>query len=796
MYLKKKLNIMRSIKNKSVTVVIGVILLISILFLFIYQYQVIQIPQEKLEDEFQHDAEVSKQIKSLQEDILISRNVEETRNKEINMGVEYQFNIFFNSIFETIHSDSYGRLKTKDFNDKMVIKNAVATGKGSNYWNGRVDHCESEDGEYCYNTTSLQYSIDYSEYENNTVKYIENQNLYSIQENPFANDTFEKIRGDEIINNDQIKLTSLSSNINIFQSGSQTLAVKPISSSNNVIQIKGEEINESKNEYKPIVLKIPTRLNEEDWRNELIKNIDSNNYNLEFKSTPYDYNIAEIEINGSKTYELELSKIHLQKPSDKKTPKTEPAYVTWRQSDRLNIQENNIKSIKGEVRDKYNNPIRGATVKANAYSDEGDCYGDFKSASTLEECDGYNQPGTHISDSEGRVTFSYKPPSVDNDRDITIELKLQDETLSNKKIKYSNSKLSNSINASNISEYTTSRGAVNNKFLNSPPYSHRTCFRTSVCGIGESQTPFFRILDISVNQYTFTEGREQKLKIIVDNVGNRTIERDISLTYQPPGGGVFRVETKEVRLVPNERRDIIYNMTLEDIDTPDGNVNIRLITNSILSQPMQNIRYADHTTATFAATVLDTDPKNTLKKTPTVYKDRVGGTINQGYTSNIPPVEKRKNGYNDTSSGNLVQFPNLLDSSNRTAKVINEEIINNKINIGIANRNIFDNYYYYMRIDYKYEKTDAKQDYIKVELVDNTGKRINPYSVYALPETNGNINQVLYPLTPEEIQHIQKTNRLSKVLSLKLENKETQNTVFEIKNMEIISTYRIANKNN
>lgn len=415
----------KSSNDKSVAPVVGILLLISIFFLFMAQYQTVQIPEEKEDIEINHHQTVNAQLEKLANTIITSSDTGEESIVEVDMGTEYSFDIFLSSIFEALHIDPTGNMRVNSFVDQVKIYNAEAIGSAEGFWRGSSNPCDGP-RDHCFETASFRYVANYQAYKEDSIKYYENQMLFEIYQNNETSSSAIISTGKDILNKNNINLQALSGSFSLTQKHTEGFKVDPVSSSTNTITIQGNSSEDSDGNitYQDIRIDIPTRLNEESWRGGIINMNNSNLVKLEYNNNSISNNVS-LFLRGNNTYQLSLSKIHLT-PVSNTNPhdKPEAAYISWSESDEVDIRENSLKTISAQVRDRFNNPVSNVGVRASAFDSNGECYGDFQTSSQI--CNGYNQPGVRISNSKGNVNFQYKAPRTQRDVSITIELEVKD----------------------------------------------------------------------------------------------------------------------------------------------------------------------------------------------------------------------------------------------------------------------------------------------------------------------------------------------------------------------------------
>jgi hypothetical protein len=324
---------------------------------------------------------------------------------------------------------------------KIKISNAENNGVASNYWTG--------DQEREYKTGILSYKVDYSRFVRNADLFMEHGYIYrdTIKDDD-TNINMIPVSEQPIINSNQITLYTLQSgtpsgpssdgeSLRVQRIEPSIVEVNPTSAPMKTVGITNNEDSEH------IRIKLPTRLDQSNW-NEVLDNqisettgtppneqcVDSNKH-VKGISNVGGENAVEITMCKGITYNLRMSRIDLQTRSKRGLiPPTEKQYIAVNNDQVVNIREESLINIQGEVRDRYNNGVVGVSVLAEAKDTQNqDCAGDFtdRTASTNPECDdsGQEQPGLSVSDSTGDISFVYQAPSIESDQEVTFSYRFK-----------------------------------------------------------------------------------------------------------------------------------------------------------------------------------------------------------------------------------------------------------------------------------------------------------------------------------------------------------------------------------
>lgn len=747
------------------SVVVGVILMISIIFLFAGQYQLIQVPQDKLEAEFEHDSEVNQDFISLSNSIDSSSSSSERLSVEFPISPSYDFDVVFSSIFEAVNLEPTGNVRGEEFVKDMKVENATGLDGSENYWTGYSDPCEEDT--HCFRTSFIQYEPSYEEYRDSSIKHYENHLAYNKFDDGFGNVSFDNLEeSSDIVDGNQINLITLSARFDLTTRGRESLEIVPVSASSNTISVTGDD-------DKPIVLEIPTRLPEEEWLSILSGN--DNIENIEYDGNRQVGASVRVYLNGTKSYDLKLSNIHVEPNSiDSEKPDNEARYIAWSNFNDFDMSEDNNRIVSAEVRDRFNNPVSGVPVIAYAFADNKDqtflsCRGDFANHIDVNdsECNSnvVDQPGYSISDSGGSVSFEYRSSSLNRDQDVSLEMYLFNDTIfdtvSNNNGFVGNMLLSNS-------DETARRGSVNNKFTSSPDYAF---------SILDGEVDTFRILDIRPESYSITDGNPMDVAVIVENVGSKSITRDLELSETLSFEN--KVGEKSIQLDPYERKTVEFDLELSDLDeNSDFALFAGTDQTSVLSQP-KPMRFLSDSSVSYDVTVLDEDPKNIINKTPSRYKDDFGTAGDDFYTDNIPPIEN--------TSGNLVNFYDTFEEGG-SSLIIKEDDQTDELNIGIEHRNIFDNNVFFLQLEYIYDPPNQESE-LELSPKRLSGNQIDHRTRYEIPPTEGEKKVINFTFSDRESRYIQNSNHLSYTIKGDVSEFNEGDTLLELNRINLRTDY-------
>lgn len=803
--------------NKAVAGLIGIFLLlvIAVITAGIYQQSVVPIQEEN--KEIEHQRTTVEQMQELRTGVITSSSESSKTSIELKMGIKYKNGLLglLQSSFET---PSPGTLISKRQQQQMKIKNADGLGSSQNYWIGETN---SVCPDYCYETDLVEYIPDYRRQQLAPhIKY-ENSIVFSESQTLAGGKQIVPRTGQDIVNGRDISLTAISApNINTSTTSQTSIDITPVSASSNTIRIENKT-------SEPIKIEIPTSINDtEVWENVLCNQFDSNynatspNCNTTDSSGGEDGYI--IDMNTKKTakdkiraivlkmeegfvYNLKLSRINLMARSKRTSiNNTEPAYVAWNSGDRLNLREGTVSEIPAQVRDKYNNPKVGIRTKATALvpnntattsdpKESLDCIGSFDvPESSLpiienkkENCNNnprYEQPGSRVSGDEGRLSYFYEVPEVENDVPIEVKIKVIEGKV-----------LSNSIN-DKIKKVKRNLKKTAENTTKQPVDVNLRKFKHGVVPYNPDETDkSLRILDLRAPDKKVSVTNDYYLTAILENDGVEPIDlqNDIltknSIHLINEDGIKYAsdvVEPTEVKgsIEPGERIRFTFKMNFEE----SGLKYIEMVPTMKGEKSQFYLNVANKTSRIESYLIQNQGELEITNQRPSRFKDNDSEPQEDFEERNIPPFKIKNGSFIDTSSGDLSNFENFgnpLKSTNLESSTSGDDI-----NIGIAYFRVPETPAYTIDINY----TSGSGEAYKLNVVSSNGKETQDNIVLALPSGINNKQNRKFHLSPEQSRVIRNQNELFSVFN------QTTGTSLDINKMELKTTndiIKITNSN-
>ncbi|WP_224449207.1 Ig-like domain-containing protein [Haloprofundus salilacus] len=359
--------------RRAVTVQVGSILLFGILILSMSMYQAQVVPADNERVEFDHNQRVQQDMLDTRSAILRSAATDTTRPVSISLGVRYPNRVLFVN-----PPPVSGRLSTTESDaDGIVVENARALdGETADYWTGEDVRT--------FETRSLEYAPEYTEYRNPPTTVYENSVLY----NGFGNGATLPESEQTLVDGRRISLVALDGKVSTARTGNAALDARPVSASTRTTTVTSDG--------DPIRISLATELSEEKWQ-EL----------LEDEEYVTDLGVADgvltITLEADQTYSLRMAKIGVGSGTNEESA----AYVTDVEGNGATVDAGTSQNLVVEVRDRFGNPVSGESVDAEVTTGDGTVT--FPEGSTTDD--------------EGRVRVVYEAPdkSAQNE-DVEVEV--------------------------------------------------------------------------------------------------------------------------------------------------------------------------------------------------------------------------------------------------------------------------------------------------------------------------------------------------------------------------------------
>ena len=308
---------------------IGTVILFGFLVVALAVYQAQVVPQDNAQVEFEHSQEVENDVNDLRNAILRAGSTGSAQSQRVRLGTRYPQRTFFVN-----PPPATGSIETTDDReiefDGITVNESAAHENVVEFWDSEPD----------FTTRSVRYTPDYNEFRDAPTLTYE----HSVVGAEFPNDATLFRTGQTAVRSDRVSLTTLSGTVSENGVESRSIDPEAVSAGTRTIPIDVEAGD-------GIVL--PTALSNETRAAELwTSRFESEG--IPVTATPVEGNDEiRLEFTESGEYRLRLSEVALDGQGV-----TEPAYIVPVGSQTVSPNS----EIGVEVRDKYNNPVSGATV--------------------------------------------------------------------------------------------------------------------------------------------------------------------------------------------------------------------------------------------------------------------------------------------------------------------------------------------------------------------------------------------------------------------------------------------------
>jgi|AntRauTorcE11898_2_1112593.scaffolds.fasta_scaffold05241_2 hypothetical protein len=337
--------------NRAQSIQVGAILLFGILIIALATAQATIIPDQNASVEFDHSQTIQSDMQELRNGIVRAADgsAEPVR---LMLGTTYPNRILFVS-----PPPPTGTLQTVGPDDRpmnVTLTNADGSvSVGSDHENAR-DYWANAPRAGVYNTTEVVYQPDYAAYDGAPTTVYGATVLY----NTFDNGANRTITGQRLVQGNTIDLTVLRGDVSATSAGAHTADLSTVSEQARTVTVRSETGNR-------LYINVTSRLSASVWNQTLL----GTNANATAVDTWTDgdvtYHRIAIKLDPG-TYRLRAGAAAIGAISDaERENATEPAYMIVAE-DYEPVANGTNGSLTVEVRDRFNNPVTGATVNASA----------------------------------------------------------------------------------------------------------------------------------------------------------------------------------------------------------------------------------------------------------------------------------------------------------------------------------------------------------------------------------------------------------------------------------------------
>jgi hypothetical protein len=360
--------------DRGVTVQIGTVLLFAVLIILMSTYQATVVPQQNEQVEFNHNQQVQGQLQDLRDELRRTAVTGSGGSTSVALGTQYPVRaVFVNP------APPSGSLKTTP-PANVTLRNATATGETGDYWDGSARN---------FSTRGLAYDPIYHVYQNPPTTVYDNGVLYNRFDG--ANRT---LAGQRLVRGNRISLVALNGSLSESASSSATVDLQPVSPATRTVTVRNETSNLS--------VIVPTTRPASEWEKLLAEELN--------RSKGDDRHVLAVEEVADRpavrivlepgVYELQLAKVGVGTD----VTGTEAHYVTDVSGDNASVSTDGEQKFSVEVRDRYNNPVSGATVNVSTVSD------------------GTVSPQQATTGADGRAAFVYEASGTPGTETVTVNI--------------------------------------------------------------------------------------------------------------------------------------------------------------------------------------------------------------------------------------------------------------------------------------------------------------------------------------------------------------------------------------
>ncbi|WP_436923522.1 hypothetical protein [Halosimplex amylolyticum] len=336
---------MDSWDDRGQSIQIGAVLVFAAVVLLLALYQATVVPQQNERVEFDHSQQIRGELLDLRNAVVSTVGNPSRRSVSVALGTTYPSRVL--AVNPPPVSGQLRTVGTADGDVSFGVTNATALdAETDDFWNGtRRD----------YDTGGVVYRPDYNEYGQPPSTVYENSVLYD--DFSFEGTTVAR-SGQALVDGSSISLVALNGSIRASSSGTESVDVRPVSASTTTVAVRNADPDSN------VTVRVPTRLSESRWEALLADEFVAAGGNVtDVRTNPIPaapaYRMLVVDLVPG-TYDLRLAKAGV----GTRVTGTEAAYVTEVRGNGTHVPEGGTEQFVVEVRDRYNNPVSGVTVRA------------------------------------------------------------------------------------------------------------------------------------------------------------------------------------------------------------------------------------------------------------------------------------------------------------------------------------------------------------------------------------------------------------------------------------------------
>jgi hypothetical protein len=357
--------------DRALAVQVGVTILLGFVVIAIATYQVQVVPQQNRGAELDHSREVRAQMGEVRNAIASVPGGGSGRSVSVPLGTNYPpRTVFLNP------PPPSGSLATTDLGT-LSIRNASADGEVGDFWNGSTR---------TLSTRALVYRPDYARFQTAPTTVYENTVVYG----QFADSV---VPGSEqrLVDDSTVTLVALNGTYQAASSSAVSVDLRATSTSTRTVTVSNRS---------GLTLELPTRLDNETWADLLAEERVANGGNVSGIEVVGSGDARTLRIDlAPGSYDLRMARVGVGTGVAAK----QTAYLAAPEGTEATTTVDGRVRLVVEVRDQFNNPVSGRTVRAPNRS------------SGLDLLDA----PTKRTDSEGQAAFVYRATAA-GDYGVTV----------------------------------------------------------------------------------------------------------------------------------------------------------------------------------------------------------------------------------------------------------------------------------------------------------------------------------------------------------------------------------------
>lgn len=376
--------------RRAVSEVLGVLLAFSLVVSVAAVVQVNAVPVWNGDLEHAHSRTSHDSLVELDEAVARVSASGVPERATVDPGVEYPTRLVFRN-----PPPATGALETTD-PATVTLSNVEAVGGASTYWDGT---------DRTFQTRAVTLRTDYRELDTDPVFHYEGTVLFTDHDDTVV------VTQQTLLNGNHVSLVALDGDLSTAGTAPVTVDVTPVSVGGDPLVVRNDGSD-------AVTLTLPTRLSEAAWEAQLDGTYGSvSGYTAPAGVTPgfVTVTLARGVHGGPDVYKLHLSQVRLG-PATPTSTSPPAAYLVAVDGDGEHVPEGGSQLAVVEVRDGFDNPVAGATIRARMTDGTGTVTANGVEASQT------------VTGVDGRGSFVYvAPDSVSGPTPETVTVEVLDE---------------------------------------------------------------------------------------------------------------------------------------------------------------------------------------------------------------------------------------------------------------------------------------------------------------------------------------------------------------------------------